>query len=66
MAKTKEYRRDNQQRKVRALIARHMELQKADEEGIALKMQKTKRTFQNKQKRPETFTLGELWDLCDA
>lgn len=53
-------------RLVRAYISKNMELQGVDEENVALKIRVTKRTFQNKRKRPETFTLDELWDLCEA
>lgn len=48
----------------RASIKRGMELTKKSQYEIAMQIGFTKRTFQNKCKRPETFTLGELRKLC--
>ncbi len=66
MPKTRICKREEKKRLVRAYISKNMELQGVDEENVALKIRVTKRTFQNKRKRPETFTLDELWDLCEA
>lgn len=51
---------------VRATISRNMELYGLSEDQIASKIHTTKRTVQNKRKRPETFTLEELWTLSDV
>ncbi|WP_029503936.1 hypothetical protein [Lachnoclostridium phytofermentans] len=56
----------NKDRLTRAYIAKNMELFNLSDEQIAMKLRCTKRTFQNKKKRPETFTLGELRKLCNA
>ena len=48
----------------RAYIAKNMELYGLTDDQVAVKLRCTKRTFQNKKKRPETFTLGELRKLC--
>jgi hypothetical protein len=53
-------------RLARAYIAKNMELYNISDEQAAAKLRCTKRTFQNKKKRPETFTLGELRKLCTA
>lgn len=66
MPKTKPFRREEQQRNVRALIAKYMELRKANEEKVAAQAGMVKRSLQNKRRHPETFRLGELWDVCDA
>ena len=55
--------KDNQ---VRAYIAKNMALYGFSDEEVAIKLRCTKRTFQNKKKRPETFTLKELRVLCDV
>lgn len=56
---------DTQQKDIltRAFIAKNMELYNMNDDQIALKLNCTKRTFQNKKKRPETFTLRELRKL---
>lgn len=51
---------------VRAYIAKNQALYGMSDEEVAIKIHCTKRTFQNKKKRPATFTLGELRRLCDA
>lgn len=48
----------------RASIKRGMELTKKSQCEIAARVGFTKRTFQNKCKRPETFTLGEFRKVC--
>jgi hypothetical protein len=48
----------------RAYIAKNMALYNLTDEQVATKLRCTKRTFQNKKKRPETFTLEELRKLC--
>jgi hypothetical protein len=64
--KLKETEDKQKDRLIRAYIAKNMELYSLSEEQIAVKLMCTKRTFQNKKKRPETFTLGELRRLCAA
>jgi 2-phosphoglycerate kinase len=62
--KLKESEELQKDRLARAYIAKNMELYGLSEEQIALKLRCTKRTFQNKRKRPETFTLKEFRKLC--
>jgi len=62
--KLKESDEEQKNRLTRAYIAKNMELYDLSDEQIAVKLRCTKRTFQNKKKRPETFTLGELRKLC--
>lgn len=64
MPKLKELDETQKDRTVRAYIAKNMELYNLSDEEVAVKLRCTKRTFQNKKKRPETFTLGELRKLC--
>jgi hypothetical protein len=62
--KLKESDEEQKNRLTRAYIAKNMKLYDLSDEQIAVKLRCTKRTFQNKKKRPETFTLGELRKLC--
>lgn len=64
MPKLKESEEELKNRITRAYIAKNMALYNLSDEQIAIKLMCTKRTFQNKKKRPETFTLGELRKLC--
>lgn len=57
---------EQRSRCVRATISRNMDMYGLTEEQIAAKIHTTKRTIQNKRKRPETFTLEELWTLSDV
>lgn len=66
MPKLKESEELQKDRLTRAYIAKNMELYNLSDEQVAIKLRCTKRTFQNKKKRPETFTLGELRKLCTA
>ena len=64
MPKLKESDEEKKNRNTRAYIAKNMELYNFNDEQVAVKLRCTKRTFQNKKRRPETFTLGELRRLC--
>lgn len=64
MPKLKESEEEQKNNIARAYIAKNMALYNLTDEQIAVKLRCTKRTFQNKKKRPETFTLGELRKLC--
>jgi hypothetical protein len=64
MPKLKESEEEQKNNIARAYIAKNMALYNLSDEQIAVKLRCTKRTFQNKKKRPETFTLGELRKLC--
>jgi hypothetical protein len=64
MPKLKESEEIHKDRLTRAYIAKNMELYNLSDEEVSIKLRCTKRTFQNKKKRPETFTLGELRKLC--
>ncbi len=64
MPKLKESEELQKDRLTRAYIAKNMELYGLNDEQIAIKLRCTKRTFQNKKKRPGTFTLGELRRLA--
>lgn len=66
MPKLKLTQEQEKDRLTRAYIAKNMELYSLSDEVVAMKLRCTKRTFQNKKKRPETFTLGELRKLCVA
>lgn len=64
MPKLKKSEEEQKNVLTRAYIAKNMTLYNLSDEQVAIKLRCTKRTFQNKKKRPETFTLGELRKLC--
>lgn len=64
MPKLKESELEQKNRITRAYIAKNMELYGLSDEEVAVKLHIVKRTFQNKKKRPGTFTLEELRKLC--
>ena len=66
MPKLKPHPFEEKRRAARAFISASMDLGGADEETLALKLGVTKRTLQNKRKRPETITLEEFWRMCDC
>ena len=66
MPKLKETDEQQKDRLTRAIIAKNMELYGLSEEQVAVKLRFAKRTFQNKRKRPGTFTLEELRRLGTA
>ena len=49
---------------VRGYILKGEQTAMLSDEQIATKLHFTKRTYQNKKKRPETFTFGEFRKLC--
>ena len=49
---------------VLAFIAKNMALYGLSDEEVAVKLHCVKRTFQNKKKNPDMFTLKELRMLC--
>ena len=63
MPRVKQTETEEKNRKARACIAKGMAMQDVNDEEVAKKLNVTKRTFQNKKKHPETFTLGELRKL---
>ncbi len=65
MPKIKLSEQEEKDRRARACIAKNMELNGLNDESVAIKLRVTKRTFQNKKKRPGTFTLTELRKLVD-
>lgn len=63
MPKLKPSETEEQNKKTKACIVKCMAMQDMNDEEVANKLHVTKRTFQNKKKRPETFNLGELRKL---
>lgn len=63
LKESEEQKRDNV---VRAYIAKNQTLYGLSDEEIAIKIRCTRRTYQNKKRKPATFTLGELRRLADA
>lgn len=55
---------EQKKRVIRSIIAAKMELNNISDKDIATRVGIVTRTFQLKKKRPETFTMGELWDVC--
>ncbi|SES69394.1 hypothetical protein [[Clostridium] polysaccharolyticum] len=66
MPKIKLSEQEEKDRRARACIAKNMELNGLNDESVAIKLHVTKRTFQNKKKRPGTFTLAELRKLSEV
>lgn len=64
MPRLKESEEEQKNSMTRAYIAKNMALYNITDDQVATKLRCTKRTFQNKKKRPETFTLGEIRKLC--
>lgn len=60
MPKVKMTDTEEKNRNVRAVIAKNQELQSLSDKEMAVKLHCTRQTFQNKKKRPETFTLKEI------
>lgn len=65
MPATIPYKYEKLQLQARAVIAKYQELTKTDDQKASLRIRRNKQSFQNKKKRPETFTLGELWEFCE-
>lgn len=65
MPKVKPPQMEEKNRIVRSIIAKHKELEGLKDKDIAKRLPGTIQTFQNKFKRPETFTLWELRLVCD-
>jgi hypothetical protein len=61
LKETEEQQMDNL---TRAYLAYYQELYSLSDEEVAIKMHCTRQTYQNKKRRPDTFTLKELRKLC--
>ena len=66
MPRLKPSETEEKNKKVRACIAKGMAMQAMNDEEVAQKLNITKRTFQNKKKRPETFTIREIRKLSSV
>ena len=66
MPKLKESEDQKKDNLVRAYIAKNQALYGLSDEEVAVKIRCTRRTYQNKKRKPATFTLGELRRLADA
>ena len=64
MPKLRENESEQKNRITRAYIAKNMALYDLSDEKMATYLHIAKRTYQDKLKRPETFTLRELRKLC--
>lgn len=64
MPKLKPDPKEEARRVVRSHISANLDLYGLDYEQVALKCRFTPTTFRNKRKRPETFTLDELWSAA--
>lgn len=51
-------------RLVQGLISKNQTMLKLSDEEVAKKIALSKRTYQNKKNRPDTFKLCELWRTC--
>jgi hypothetical protein len=63
MPKLKPSEKEASRRVVRACISNNMSLYATDDSFVALKLGVTTQTVRNKRAKPETLTLGELWDM---
>lgn len=66
MPKLKPFRFEENQRMARSVVSKYMDLTNTDEEKAAVVIRVTKRCFQDKRKRPETFSLNELWAFAES
>lgn len=66
MPKVKISQTEERNRVARSIISKYMELNNVNNEQLSARLPFTKRTLQNKRRRPETFTVFELRALCDA
>lgn len=66
MPKLKISKTEERNRIARSVISKYMELNAVNDEQLSKKLPFTRKTLQNKRKRPETFTVLELRALCDT
>lgn len=66
MPKVKISKTEERNRIARSIISKYMELNAVNDEQLSNRLPFTRRTLQNKRRRPETFTVFELRALCDA
>ena len=64
MPKLKPNQAEEASRVVSSCLSSNMELYDVSEELLAAKMMVTSKTVQNRRKRPENFTLEELWAVA--
>lgn len=64
MPKLKETENQLKDNLTRAYIAKNQALYNLTDEQVALKIGRTKRSYQGKKKNPDTFTRKELRILC--
>lgn len=66
MPRVKISKTEERNRVARSVISKYMELNAMNDEQLSARLPFTRKTLQNKRKRPETFTVLELRALCDA
>lgn len=66
MPKLKPSEKEASSRVVRACISNNMSFYDANDSFMAVKLGVTTQTVRNKRANPETFTLGELWNMSKA
>lgn len=54
---------EEKRRIVRGYMAKNMELYGIKDEDLAKALNVTTRTIQNRKRRPENFTMKELWEM---
>lgn len=64
MPKLKETAEEQKNKLIRAIIAKNMVLYNLTDEQVAVKLRCVKRTFQNRKRKPEDFSLKELRSLA--
>lgn len=65
MPKLKISESEQRKRTAGGIIEKRMRQSGYDVDSLAVRMHFCTQTMRNKLNRPETFTLGELWQLCD-
>ena len=65
MPKTQDITRERRRKEVRGLLKKYQEKSNTNNQRAGAAIRKTDRTYRNKLRRPDDFSLGELWDLLD-
>ena len=65
MPRTQDITLERRRKEGRGLLKKYQEKSNIDNQRAGAAIRKTDRTYRNKLRRPDDFSLGELWDLLD-
>lgn len=66
MPKTKPIKLEERRRRVAGILEKYEAISATSDEKAAIIMRRTKQTYQSRKKRPDNFSLVELWALLDG